>query len=987
MNRTETPLTSLAARAGAMLLLLCLDVCAYPAFSLKLWTADDGLPQNIIRGVRQTQDGYLWLATLNGLVRFDGVHFTIFDKTGSPGLLSGRFTSLYTDSRGEMWAATDGGGVVRYRHGRITTYTTRHGLPVLSVRAVTGDGKGRIWVLCADVILAWDEKSGRFVDITPPGAGVRYDSLLWGQDGFWGVDGGNVRCFSGGIVVSYRLPPWIDAASVRDAARDRDGALWVEDSKGAQARITTAGSQARTAAVAFQDRQGRGWTFGVGPRLVRYLEHPQPGRIEKIPFSVLAEDREGNLWLGTEGQGLYQLRPRLITTYSAEDGLADRNVYPIIEDRQGAIWIGGWQGGLSRWFQGKFHTYRTQDGLAPWGITALAEDREGRLWIGANEQLRVFAGGRFRVPAAPVLPQRVNVQTILADHAGTLWFGTSQGLLRFRDGRTETLSKRDGLATDDVRVLVESASGGLWIGGYGGLSRLRDGRVERWTEREGLPSNAVRAIYEDPQGVVWIGSYEGGLGRFENGKFTRYTTNSGLFNNAAFQILEDARGNLWMSCNRGIYRVSKKQLNEVAGGTRSTVNPVGYGRADGMRNAECNGGYGPAGVRARDGRLWFPTQDGVAVVDPSSIPDDPPPPPVLIESVLLDGESVPTGEPLRIAPGKQSLEIRYTAPSFVNPEQVRFRYRLEGLDSGWNDVGPRRTAYYSHVPPGEYVFSAIAGNSDGFRSEGGPRLPVIVLAPFYRTWWFQFAGSLAALGIVALAWRYRVAQFRRNEAVQHAFSRQLIASQENERKRIAAELHDSLGQRLVVVRNLAMFFLREHRAKPGQEGWLNGIEEISSEAGLAIKETREISYNLRPFQLDRLGLTKAVEALVRTASGASATEFTIDLDNVDDLFAEDLRINFYRIVQECLNNIVKHAQASKAHISIRREGARATLTIYDNGRGFETDGIRPESGTTGFGQTGMAERATLLGGRLEIRSTPGRGTTVTIQFSGASAGR
>jgi signal transduction histidine kinase len=326
-----------------------------------------------------------------------------------------------------------------------------------------------------------------------------------------------------------------------------------------------------------------------------------------------------------------------------------------------------------------------------------------------------------------------------------------------------------------------------------------------------------------------------------------------------------------------------------------------------------------------------------------------------------------------------SLDIQYTALSFVKSNQIRFRYRMEGLDPDWIEAGTRRTAYYTRIPPGSYTFRVIAANSDGVWNNEGAKMAVRVLPPYYRTWWFQLPVSLVVAALIAGAWRYRVLQWEREQALQQAFSSRLIASQEEERKRIAAELHDSLGQRLVIVKNLALFFLRAQGEEPVKSGKLRSIEEISAEATLAIDETREISYNLRPFQLDRLGLTKAIEGIVRTASTASSIRFSQELDNIDEVFPEDLRINFYRIVQESVNNVMKHAEATEVSIRVERTADHVLLTIRDDGKGFAPGAAKPDSDRGGFGVTGMAERARSLGGRVTVQSAPGHGTTVSMR--------
>jgi signal transduction histidine kinase len=435
-----------------------------------------------------------------------------------------------------------------------------------------------------------------------------------------------------------------------------------------------------------------------------------------------------------------------------------------------------------------------------------------------------------------------------------------------------------------------------------------------------------------------------------------------------------------MSSNQGIYRVDKQELNEFAEGKRRTIASTSYGRADGMINEECNGGLWPAGIKTHDGKLLFPTQDGVAAIDPDIIGQDPAPPPILIESASIDHEEVSTKAPLTMRPADENLEIEYTAPSFVKPEQIRFRYKLEGLDSNWVDAGGRRTAYYSHIPPGGYKFHVIAGNSIGLWNSEEKTIDISVLAPFYKTWWFSAVIIVILLSFVMIAWRLRVSQIDAERAAQQAFSQELIASQERERKRVAAELHDGLGQRLVIINNLVRKAVRRRSVVDSGEEQSQILEEVSAETLAAIKETRDISYNLRPSQLDRLGLTKALAGVIRSVSESSGIAIQSKLDNVDDLFPEDLRINFYRIVQESLTNVMKHANATEVDVRIDRTDKVVVLTVHDNGKGFVSQEPDRQMGRNGLGLSGMAERAHSLGGIFKVNSRIGYGTEVIVEI-------
>jgi signal transduction histidine kinase/ligand-binding sensor domain-containing protein len=975
----------LLAGAGS---LICAQTVPAKQYRYDQWTAESGLPQNIVRGIAQTPDGYLWISTLDGLARFDGVRFTVFDKSNTPGIDSNRFRSMVEDQDGDLWLDNESGNVTRCHRGEFRTYGPENGIPSNSIRGISVDDQGNLWMLSDEAISKWDKAKGELVDVTPANLRIHYEGLRWDNAGFWGYDASGLHIFSRGMIASYRLPAWAPGNSIWQVGVAGDGSVWIETHDGKQG-VVPAGKLAVEPAdpehprfITYRDPHEHIWTMHVEGRLRRYLDFQSSGQRASIPLDRFLEDHEGNVWIGTEGSGLYRLQEQSIMVYSKAQGLKESNIFPVYQDRAGAIWMGAWETGLSRYANGKITNFTPAEGLPGRLVTALTEDHEGGLWIGLYGGLAVYRNGQFRTPVGIELPEHAVVQAILQDRGGTVWIGTSNGLIVYRDGPSRTLRVQDGLAADDVRAIVETSSGDLWFGGYGGLTRLHGGKFTRWTERDGLPSDNVRAVYADSDGVTWIGTYDGGLGRYQDGKLTRYTERDGLFSNGVFQILEDRRGNLWMSCNRGIYRVSKRELNAFAAGRLSSITSVAYGKTDGLLNEECNGGAWPAGIVARDSTLWFPTEDGVAVVDPKTIRLNPQPPPVVIEAARIDRAPASISSLLHIAPGKENLEIEYTALSFVHAAQINFRYRLEGLDSNWIDAGTRRIAYYSHLPPGNYTFRVIAANSDGVWNDQGQSLSIAVLAPFYRRWWFTALEGLAVAALILFAVRMRFSRLQHRQALQRAFSQQLIASQESERQRIAAELHDSLGQHLVIINNLALIS-KNARKKAGiavVQAETDALEEISVEASLAIQETREISYNLRPFQLDRLGLTRAIESMVRAVASASGIHITSDLDNIDGAFPEELRIHFYRVVQESVNNIMKHAQATEAEVRVALGEGRMVLTVRDNGAGFNMGSRPAQGGTSGFGLTGMAERAHSLGGSFRMRSAPGQGTVVTVEI-------
>jgi signal transduction histidine kinase/ligand-binding sensor domain-containing protein len=959
---------------------------AWAQHNFDIWTADNGLPQSVIGSVLQTQDGYLWIATLDGLARFDGVHFTVFNKSNTPGLTTNRFDAMYQDQAGNLWFGTEVGGVTRYCHGQFQTYGREQGIPGNIVRGITGDKDGHVWILTADTIAEWNENSGRFVDITPKGAGLKYQPFQWDEAyGFWKVSESSFESFVGGRSVTYALPPWLLGNLIWGAAREQDGTIWIELIDGRHARADpdgkVSGPYGRIATSSYLDVRGHHWDIQIGPHLARSLVFPSSSHSESIAFRSMYTDKEQNLWLGSDGHGLYRFQEQSIQTYSVEEGLNGRNVYPIYQDPSGAIWIGAWYTGmehsftgLSRFYEGKFTSYKISD--RPYGqlATAILMDHEGHLWLGTHGGLRVYEQGQFRLPTAPALPAGALVQAMYQDHENTLWFGTSAGLVSLRGGQTRVYTAKDGLAADDVRVIVENAEGDLWIGGYGGLTRLHNGQFTHWTESDGLPSNNVRTIYIDGAGVVWTGTYDGGLGRFKDGRFVRYTTRDGLFDNGVFQILEDGHGNFWMSCNHGIYRVSKQELNEFAEGRQHTVTSIPYGKVDGMRNVECNGGAWPAGIRTRDGKLWFPTQDGVAVIDPATVSTNTQPPPVVIEAFVADRLPVSIDSPAQIAPGKENLEIRYTALSFIKPEQIRFRYKLQGLDSNWIDAGQRRTAYYSHVPPGKYTFQVIAENNDGVWNEQGATARFTVLPAFYQTAWFRAFSVLAGVGILWLLYAFRVRNLA--TSIQARFDDRL-----EERERIARDLHDTLLQGIFSAS--IHFDVANNRlpadspAKPSVQRGMELLTQVS-------KEGRNTLLALRTTASSQSDLEEALSRLRGEFSLPANIDFRVITEGEPERLRPLIRDEVYLIAREAVINAFRHSAASAIEVKVGYISRNLRVSVRDNGCGIDEELLK--SGKEGhWGLTNMRERAERIGGRFKVLSRAKAGTVVRLWIPGKLA--
>ena len=956
------------------------------------WQDQHGLPQNGISEIAQTPDGYLWLAIAEGVARFDGVRFTAFDTGNTPEIKSNNVQSLLVDRSGTLWIGTHGGGLSRYQNGQFRNYSAEQGLSDTHVSCLFEDRGGNLWVGTdgGGLNIFRDDKFTAYT--TADGLPGNNISAI-GTDGagnLWvGTTKGLAKSVNDEFTV-FTTPDALAGKSINRIFRDGAGDLWIGGLDGLSRfhgeRFDTFGvneglKSGEINAIA-QDRDGTLW-FGTGENgLYRFKD----GRFEAATtreglinndIQAIFADPTGDIWLGTSGGGLAQLRTGRFGVYTSADGLPGDMVGAIFEDKAGAVWVGT-EDGLCRFKDGKFTVISAPDGNALRGITGMSEDSDGNLWINSNslqtgDKVLRYSEGSSTVEIVRDRLFDNRAAVTLKDRAGNVWFGTSQDGLHLvqPDGRETVFRKKDGLAENYVNVLYEDREGSMWIGTRSGLSRFKNGDFMTWTARNGFGDHHILSFHEDRAGNLWIGTHGDGLFRFRDEKFSKFTAKDGLYDNLAFSILEDDNGNLWMSGNKGIYRASIAELEDFAAGRRSSINSFSYGAADGMLSRECNGAN-PAGVRMRDGRLWFPTIKGVVVVDPNKI--DERQPTVMIEKVSVDERALPAAvQAIEMQPAQENLEIQFTAISWNRPQQIRFKYKLLGLDADWVEAGTRRTAYYPHVPSGEYTFQVIADNGEGVWNEQGQTLRVTVLPPFYRTWWFMVLCALAAILLVRLIYAYRLAQLEKINQARAVFTRQLIEQQENERRRIAVELHDSIGQSLSVIRNRALLALKTPEKT---DRMVAQLEEISETTVETIEEVRQIAHNLHPYQLEHLGLTAALETMISEAADASEIGFAAEIENVDDALSREAEISLYRIVQECLSNILKHSGATKVKISLGKIGDIVSLVVEDNGRGFDAENAL--SRKRGLGLTGIAERAKMLGADYKIESIPDGGTTVSL---------
>jgi len=659
-----------------------------------------------------------------------------------------------------------------------------------------------------------------------------------------------------------------------------------------------------------------------------------------------------------------------------DEGLVDDNVYPVTEDTAGRVWIGTWKGGLHRLSPEGMAHWDERDGL-PSRVTALHADPDGSMIAGVLHHGFVVIGPDDRVGRAVEkgLPDPV-VSAIARGADGRLWLGTNNGLAVVR-GTTVERVVADGLPDRRVRALMFDRTGRLWVGTVSGVALVDKDRVGVPAGTEALASDHVRALLEDADGTIWIGTADAGLVRWREGRVTRYTTAQGLASNGVFAILDDRAGGFWTSSNLGLARIDRSELEDVAAGRTTVVTARAFTRADGLRVLEANGGRQPAAFRGRDGRLWFATAGGVAIVDPSRIRPTTAPLAPVVERVLIDGRALARPSATEVRPGEGHVSIEYGVGLVASPETVRFRVRLLGLDDTWHDVGAQRSMSYSRLRHGSYTFevAAVAGGRVG----PAATLPVTVLPRFYETRTFAALSSASALGVVILiASRRRAAR----EAVlrrERAFARELLASQDRERERVAGEVHDGLGHHLLVIRNQALLAGAAPERAPAC------LASISETAAQAIDEARAMAAALHPATLERLGLVRAVTAMVRTLSASTSTSILVDAPD-DRRLPPDVELQVYRIVQESLSNALRHAKATEILVRVLFSDGHLEVTVRDNGQGFDVN--QPgDRGRATLGLGSIRERARALAADVAVDSVPGRGTTVHLRMPLPGDGR
>jgi len=956
------------------------------------WAMENGLPQNTVKVLVQTRDGFVWLGTETGLVRFDGNAFQVFDRASTPPLPGNDVHALLETRDGALWVGT-GEGLARWKDGGTKRFNSNDGMPGMDVRALAEDTSGGMWVYTEAGLARLNGERFEAAGDWRPGTAITTVTGS-GQTRSWVDANSNASDAWRQAAVQGGLP----RDDLEFLAEFNNGAMGVAN-KGTLMMGSASGLKTRLAAgrelpgsriqVLLADHEGCLW-IGTNGGLSRWMG----GKLERLPVtdslasaSVLAlmEDREGNIWVGTETGGLHILRDQRFKALTAHDGLSSDNTTTVVEDHKGALWVGTSGGGLNVVRPGEagktaISGYNVRNGLASDVILSLAAVPNGDMWVGTPDGLSRIRGGDVKTfTSADGLPDDF-IRSLLVDADGSLWIATRRGLTHWiqpLDGedsglRMETYTQSEGLGSDLVGAMARDTAGDLWIATFAGLSRLHEGRITNFTTADGLSSNVITALLPRAKGTLLIGTQDRGWNLWDRQRFS-HVTRDRLAATSIRAILDDGREHLWFATGGGIARCDCAGIAGAMDGV-DCLNWIEFSTADGLIGRDTATNSHPSAWQGKDSRLWFATPKGLESVDPAHFPVNLAPPPVAIERFAvddLDQALHAADSSTRVAAGHSHFQFDYAGLSFVAPQKVRYRFMLEGFDHNWTEAGSRRTAYYTNIPPGRYTFRVQAANNDGVWNTQGAALAFELRPHFYQTLWFYAVLVLALGAFLLLLLRLRLIRAERE-----------FRAVLGERNRIAREIHDTLAQGYVGI-SVQLEVLSELLRHKKVDAATKHLDTTRGFVRDGLADARQSIWSLRSQDASETTLPVQMQRLVEHADG-HGVEAKFSVYGAYRPMAPGTEREILRVAQEAIHNVKKHAEASSLMVQLEYGPAEIALEVRDNGRGFAAEhmgrnGKSPESPTGHYGLTGMRERATLIGGSLEVTSQPGAGTTVRLR--------
>jgi len=977
--------TVLAVLATAVQLIGATARTVPDGYTRRVWQTQDGLPENTVQAFAQTPDDYLWIGTSGGLVRFDGAEFVVYDRDNTPAIRQNSIFCLTVAHDGSLWAGTDGEGLVRYHGGVFRSYSLPQGLTNGFVRVVMESRDGTLWVGTDDGLFRLSGERLVRVDGLGKVPKLAVHAIREDRAGNLWVGGNTVVRIHGSDCREYHLEGYGSANRVKSIVETADGTLWVG----------TVSGLARMPASARES-----------------------GRFEQIrgiatTVRALLEGRDGTLWIGSIGNGLIRYAAARFTRVNVLDNPPDSTVLAVFSDNEQNIWV-GMQTGLVRLSRAAINSFPLPD-AANVDFGTVYPDPDGSLWVASTHLYRIDAK-RQDSQLVPAPAPGIRVRNVMRDSTGALWIGTDgDGVFRSWHGRQVQFTKRTGLINDFTRAFLESRDGSIWIGTDEGISRWRGGTLTNYGEQQGLAYFSIRtlaetrdgdiwigtdrgvshwkgdhfvedkvtsglraekvwAIHEDRDGGLWFGTRGAGLFRWRDGRLTAFNAAQGLAANSVYQILEDSQGTFWMSGPNAISAVSRHDLDTLA--ERPGFHPAVtlYGLSDGVEATQIYGGLSPAGCLTASGEVWFPSNRGPVRIMPLEARPEVLPK-VVLEQVLVDGRKAPASARLVVPPGEGRLQISYAAIRMRSQERIRFRYKLEGFDDRWTEALQRRAAFYTNLPSGEYRFRVQAFEMNMPESVTEAGLAIEWRPHLYRTPWFLALCGVLLLGGALVAYRLRLRQV-------HAQFRAVL----EERNRVAREMHDTVIQGCASVSALLEAVVAVEQADGGEGRQL--LDCAREQVRATVDEARRAVWNLRQGRAGQLEgpleFGPLLDHMAQQASSASRVPVNCETSGRPVALDPAVEHDILMVAREAVFNAMKHGQPREVRIRVHFADDRIQMRVLDDGCGFDPDKVLAT--TSGhFGLVGMRERTEHLGGRFEIRSSPGRGTELLVDVPVRSA--
>ena len=970
------------------------------------WQSADGLPDDNVVGVCQTPDGYLWVGTAGGLMRFDGLQFQEFPLDELDGVPNHVVRAMMCDRRGCLWLGMDRGPIVCIPANSTTAPTVFTNVPDARASAIAEDAQGTVWVTYTEGGLT-QISNGRVTVLRPDSGRTASGpaSIATDADGrLWFARGNQAGIFHDGrFQTLFTLPDNINCIGQRSA-----GGIWictarqlldasVDGTPNLFIQFPTAIARGSPQTL-LEDHTGSLWIGTAANGLFR-ISGTNVEAVASSYFDVncFNEDREGNIWAGTGGGGLERLRPRIIELLGPGSGLPNESVHTTCQDTSGLIWVTTQNGLIACRKNGVWETLEKGTNSVHGIVNCVAPALDGGIWVGTqNEGFFYWHGGQCRHWNHSDGLSSDDVRAILQSSSGDVFISTDgpSRLDRLRKGRLKHI--KIPMPHRSLRAMVEDAKGKVWVASADGvLMRVNgDSVLDETPPSKRLLS--IRCLSATPDGSLWIGYAQWGIGRLDGTNFFRLTRDQGLYDDYVSQMVADDDGWLWCACNRGVFRVSLEQLNDVAEGRATRVRSIAYGPAE-EANIQPNYENGSTAFRSSDGRLYFPMRTGLAIIHTENVPHGVPPPPVIVERVSVDDRTVAlydrrmglnspdpvplslgmaTRSNLKFSPNHRTLDFDFTALSFASPEDIQFEYRLENFED-WVDAGTERQAIFQRLPPGRYRFDVRACNSDGVWSPEMASLSFVVTPFYWQTWWFRSAALLAfTLSIIAIV---RYVSFRR-------LRRQLVileqqAALQRERTRIAKDIHDDLGANLTQIAFLGEL-AHQDRDEPNKAA--ERVEKISATARQAIKSLDEIVWAVNPRNDTLAHLVDYAGQFALDYLRLAGIRCRLDFPEQcpPRELSTDLRHNLFLVIKEALHNIVKHARASEVRLRIQFAADTLDITIEDDGRGFDPALARNGAVDDALadGLRNMRQRMNDIGGEFEFQSGVGAGTNIHLRL-------